>query len=566
MCSKLGGKEQRVMHLPLNDRYTSTVFDSKECLATQYLALVRHPEAEFVFSSFHAGPGQLHFGYGKRMTVDMCFAGPRKWHLVQMHEAAHVTNSGAHEPGCKHCKGEGPQFKYNAATLASDDFNRRFAAYLSACPDLGGVRITYETLSECDLFHDNLLEEGYSDPKKALAERFPEESVLKPDWLNEPVTLKEYLSKLRSGLCLGSFVVITGGRETAEDKISKMTGFCLSRGGAGSTEELGEGGRILAEQWFDQQNCPPAQKAAKSEAYLRARIKEKVTLLKLGFQGTVCLAARHFLWLVNERKLENFTLEHVLHYEERSYHSKFSTGLLQKRHDLIVSGFKNSIASELYKLRMNATYGYMMCETKNYNHYTYVRRKNLKRDVGLLQNSVAMTLVGVYGGEENEDVDFIYMVKRSKKFDRFSNLLQLAAGILGHSRVIFYGHLYWMAQMLDPRCAELCYCDTDSQLWGISDEDLEKCVEEGKLETFRKERNDFFEEKDSPNSQHGKNKASTVCLPACLPAYLTLLSRFRSKVTSRELAASELARTTDCRRGTTLRRTSSFGARASRRA
>ena len=64
------------------------------------------------------------------------------------------------------------------------------------------------------------------------------------------------------------------------------------------------------------------------------------------------------------------------------------------------------------------------------------------------------------------------------------NTLPRAVAVLSNSKRLFLGHLNVMFRCLDPGKAELCYVDTDSCIWSLSEARLEECIRADRRELW----------------------------------------------------------------------------------
>ncbi len=61
--------------------------------------------------------------------------------------------------------------------------------------------------------------------------------------------------------------------------------------------------------------------------------------------------------------------------------------------------------------------------------------------------------------EEEGKLELLYsLTERPKETCKIRNLLQISAGILGHSKVLFFDKLHWILEVADPDKCEIMYC------------------------------------------------------------------------------------------------------------
>ena len=226
------------------------------------------------------------------------------------------------------------------------------------------VSISYETISECQAMHGNMLKCGRgTDIQKVLREHYPYESVFRPDWLNTSYISSEDL--LNRILCEkkkeveeveeldASFVVIKAGAfEAANDQSSNVTGFCLQRLES-SLEDLGEPAVKMIAQSLKNENS-----VLDPRSYMQKRCQAgPVTALRKRFHKDTCISVKNLRWLVKHRNLQGVEILHFIFYSHKKYLTPFIQSLLQDRHNLVRAGKKNSLDACLFKILSNSIYG-----------------------------------------------------------------------------------------------------------------------------------------------------------------------------------------------------------------
>ena len=99
---------------------------------------------------------------------------------------------------------------------------------------------------------------------------------------------------------------------------------------------------------------------------------------------------------------------------------------------------------------------------------------------------------------------FLYTVEMSGHRRPVFNNAAKAVAILSNSKVLFFDHLHRMMSCLNPKCAELCYVDTDSCIWSLSFDSLDDCLLPDKKQEWLEA--DIIADESSPLSCHGKMK------------------------------------------------------------
>ena len=323
------------------------------------------------------------------------------------------------------------------------------------------MNIEYEVVSECRFKCQNVLPCGRGvDARTVLKKWHKEDCVFKPDWLmgRDIISAEELAQRLESDdseeELAASFVVIrAGARETADDIVSKITGFCLQR----STPKPEELGPVALDTV--KASLAEAGSNACPQEYLKKRCENgPFTMVRKSFHRDICISVSNLRWLQKYRGLANVEILHYIHFECRKYISEFVLGLLQDRHDLIRCGKKNSLDSMILKIMSNAIFGIYLMERTRYPHFTYAAEHTLVKD--RVWNIADLTVVGV--AEHKGRPSLLYLVQRTQKECRIRNLIHSGALILANSRNTFFHQLFCLLELLDPQKVELLYTDTDS--------------------------------------------------------------------------------------------------------
>jgi hypothetical protein len=139
------------------------LMDSMESIFCQYLSIVIFPDALYIFDGFHAGPGQICFGSDYRRKADACVVTERgKLQYFNFHDnASHPFKIDdkftylSHSPQCPKRiipvdLEERDDNKINDKD--EDDIKIAYADCLTKV-DPDNLSITYNTVRECDFFH-----------------------------------------------------------------------------------------------------------------------------------------------------------------------------------------------------------------------------------------------------------------------------------------------------------------------------------------------------------------------------------------------------------------------------
>ena len=99
---------------------------------------------------------------------------------------------------------------------------------------------------------------------------------------------------------------------------------------------------------------------------------------------------------------------------------------------------------------------------------------------------------------------FLYAVSISGQRKSVLNSLARAVAVLSNSKKLFLGHLNIMFRCLDPRKAELCYVDTDSCIWSLSEPGLDLCLRPERVKEW--EEASIIANEEGAKSCHGLMK------------------------------------------------------------
>jgi len=94
---------------------------------------------------------------------------------------------------------------------------------------------------------------------------------------------------------------------------------------------------------------------------------------------------------------------------------------------------------------------------------------------------------------------------------------QIAAAILGRSKVIFMGLTDHLINFADPSLFQICYMDTDSLIPTLARDTVDACIRPERFEEYKKHRGEIFEDPDSELHQGGKFKCEGEFLRAFFP-------------------------------------------------
>ncbi len=122
------------------------------------------------------------------------------------------------------------------------------------------------------------------------------------------------------------------------------------------------------------------------------------------------------------------------------------------------------------------------------------------------------------GEEGGEEMELLYGLTERNSGARIKNLLQLSAGILSWSKVIFYDKIAWMLEVLDMAKAEIAYLDTDSVVVAAVSPNFEDCLLPHMRRKYEREKHRIFADPEAQLAPNGllKEEFKVSLLLRCL--------------------------------------------------
>ena len=451
---------------------------------------------------------------------------------------------------------------------AEDATRVRLAAALSEAAADAGLRltVTYHAVHECQLFDNyrnldgrKLLDAGPADtsappvfdatrpacPRRHLRERHRADVIVDPPEYHlgtgpaRPLTQTRLVRRLletpdnAKGGVLGGFLLLRGGRLAPSSSAADANmGYCIQRLPT-AREEVGAFTRWQASRI-------EGGDEAQAERLLLRYCSGELTVARRTFPDSgELVGADLFRWLVREKGLVDYKIQHYLYFPHTHYLTPFFEGMAQRRHVLLRAGGAGGVEEQSVKQISNSAYGQSCMQADRYPTTSVVSDAHLLKKRLLDDPRVSdATLLGavcltprLLDDDDHDDGDaddgveggrggtckpgqqpppplllqkkkkkntskrkrnassssqttpaprLLFALTRTNLDAKICNVAQLAASVLSNSRVIFMGALsQLLTDLLDPRLAELCYTDTDSCLWATAHEDLEDCLREG---------------------------------------------------------------------------------------
>jgi len=416
---------------------------------------------------------------------------------------------------------------------AEDKMKERLAAAMTAAARAANIPLTvsYRVVHECQLFHNFRHVDGRKHlgvPGKgpeAVSSCIRQHLKLRhggnvvfgpPPFLRSPFTQETLVSELLSSTAnsdggrLGGFLLLRGGRLNAVDD---NMGYCLQR----LPTHLSEVGCFT--RW--QASRLSGGDEAEATRLLRRYCDNELTVARRSFPDSgELVGADLFRWLVREKGLCDYEVKHFIYYEHADYLTHFFERMAQRRHELQrTPGGPGGVEEQTLKQICNSAYGHSCMQASHFTTTSVVSDVHMKKTRLLDDPRVSdVTLLGATlcavdsEGEEGPPAKkrrkhpprLLFAVTRANPDAKIVNILQLAASVLSNSRVLFLGAISrLLCELLDPRCAEMCYTDTDSVILTTAFENLEDClrpgVDPGRLR-------ELLVDTESPRQQGGRFK------------------------------------------------------------
>lgn len=532
-------------------RKTNRATETNESLVVQYIVFGGYYNLPFannehrsifkVGSSCHAGTGQLTWGMTAAQKCDLTLSfrkendNPALVHFINYHGSYyHYTG---HLNTCPLATAS-TTYEERSDDIIMDMFRNRYALHMSMVhPE--NVRFKYNILYECELFHgsqsfkiDNCT---YNSLKKAVTSQADHIYNYKYNLIyNVEKLLREIMSGGKTG-----FITIVGGEEQQKKDATDYFGFCVQS----YTPKLHEISQLTKQQLKH-------FKHLHTDEEVKTFLEKKqigLTLNSCTFHSEETISTDYLKWLISNRGFWNFTVTHFLEYKFVTHSKAFLEPLLQERHSAKLR--KDHVSAECLKLICNGSYGYNALESSNYNTCRLITATNLKRAQTSISAFLSLDRVQLIGiveikkkktnkerrnefedneavednneedengfddddDEEGKNFDFLYSVIVSGKHRPIKNSLPKAVSILSNSKTLFLDHIQTLLSCLDPRLAELCYIDTDSCIFSLTNPSLEDCLLKNKQEHFKK-KNILVKNENCPESFHGKLKCEGTYL------------------------------------------------------
>ena len=336
-----------------SDEAQANFLSRLEAIFVQYLGLVCFPECIYIHSAVHAGPGQISFGDYRLDLIDATVVkAPGRISYINFHERnVHYKGhfKSPRQPlGCSGtfpCRqaGEENDFYVFSSTSSKDEIKADYCAAINETASKMDYDLEFEYLPvfECQIFHDN------NNNNKQQLSAYLQTTFPKQFLPSQPkhVTYKDMLHKLITEKSVGGFAVITGGRDGGPGR--ELFGYCVTKQFP-DPSEIGEYSADLIK----------SMGVKNLDAFCK---KTPLTVPRSNFLDTSyeVVAISYLRWLIENRKLHDFKIVHVLAYTELPLLKNFLDKLLQFRYDIKqkrVAG--SSLQSLTCKLFCNGYYGY----------------------------------------------------------------------------------------------------------------------------------------------------------------------------------------------------------------
>jgi len=499
-------KERRILN-----RATET----NESLIVQYLAFggykqlfdINHHDNHTLFrinSSLHAGSGPLVWGLSVSQRADATFTIITNtnssvyyvnYHGSYYHYSGHRSDCLLYNDDC--------QFMPNPQDYILDTFRNEYA-YIMSNVYPHNVTFHYNTIYECDYFHSgpnasfirNISIDNPLQTVKDIVISHPDNVYSKR--ISKTYNVVRLINDIRDGNISG-FVTLYGGDELASNDANDLFGYCVQN----YKPVIADISPYTKQQISHFKHMSPNVYLDKHQIGL--------TLNSGTFHTEETISTIYLQWLLNTRKLYNFTITHFIEFKFALHSNDFLLPLLQKRH--VAKLEKDNVSAECIKLICNGSFGYNALESSNYNTIRLIKGSTLKRygkTVGAYFGLDNIKLISVIQ-EPKGGFDFLYAVTVTGKFNTIKNSLPKAVAILSNSKALFLNNIHLLLECLNPRYAELCYIDTDSCIFSFTYPSLDECLLPDKKDYFNNQNILVTPQLESgPHSFHGKLKCEGI--------------------------------------------------------
>lgn len=456
-------------------------------------------------SSLHAGSGPLMWGLSPSQKSDMTFTIIEKNKKVSVY---YVNYHGSyyhytgHRNDCLLYTDDNP-FIPKTRDIILDTFRNEYAYTMSnVYPH--NVTFHYNTIYECDYFHSGPHLSFSKNISINKLQTIKDIVVSHPDNVYSKRIAKSYnvvklINDIRDGNISG-FVTLYGGDEVASNNANDFFGFCVQN----YKPTINDISPYTKQQISHFKHIPPHEYLNKHQIGL--------TLNSGTFHTEETISTVYLQWLLKTRHLYNFTITHFIEYKFSLHSNDFLLPLLQQRHDAKLK--KDIVSAECIKLICNGSFGYNALESSNYNTIRLIKGTTLKRygkNTSAFFGLDNIKLISVIQDLKRKTFDFLYAVTITGKFNTIKNSLPKAVAILSSSKALFLNHIHVLLDCLNPKCAELCYIDTDSCIFSFTYPSLDECLLPEKKDIFY--RHNILVTPDletGPNSFHGKLKCEGI--------------------------------------------------------
>jgi hypothetical protein len=500
-------------------RFLNRATETDESLIIQYLAFGGYKQLfnindnqHSLFrinSSLHAGSGPLIWGLSVSQRADVAFTiieSNKKASIYYVNYHGSYYHYTGHRNDCLLYTDDNP-FIPKSCDHILDTFRNEYA-YIMSNVYPHNVTFHYNTIYECDYFHSgpelSFVRNTSSAENATRHQTIKDIVIAHPDNVYSKRISKTYnvvklINDIHDGTITG-FVTLYGGDEVASNDANDFFGYCVQNYKP-SVDDISP---YTKQQIIHFKNMPPKEYLDKHQIGL--------TLNSGTFHTEETISTVYLQWLLKTRRFYNFTITHFIEYKFSLHSNDFLLPLLQQRHNAKLK--KDIVSAECIKLICNGSFGYNALESSNYNTIRLIKGSTLKR-YGKNTNAYFgldnIKLISVIQDLKRKSFDFLYAVTITGKYNTIKNSLPKAVAILSNSKALFLNHIHVLLECLDPKCAELCYIDTDSCIFSFTYPTLDECLLNNKKEYFYRQNILVTPQLETaPNSFHGKLKCEGI--------------------------------------------------------
>ena len=245
------------------------------------------------------------------------------------------------------------------------------------------------------------------------------------------------------------------------------------------------------------ENAGPADRRT-MRRLARITSSEPLTGTRQSFHGDgVVMTTDQFRFYCLERGLRDIDIAHFIGYRFKHFLDGWVTELLEQRHEAKKDPKSQLLVNQI-KMQINSFYGRCAKNTTNFTKSRIVSESYIhnlppkkRRRAFCPPHATNITLLGAVDKSKSDDggggggrggkrakkkrrpPDLLYCVTERRVDAPIFNCVAVAGAILSSSKVVFFDKILTLLRVTDPTRFQLCYFDTDSIMFAMSERNLE---------------------------------------------------------------------------------------------